>query len=361
MKGFFTGLISCLIYAAICVVVLAYSFDTIFPNSNKQDSLLNDTSTNYLKVESEDILSGVLEDSLQNEPLIDEKMDVASQELLEQVEEPQDGLTIPKDEGIIKPVNQIDVIKENTNSDIFFNVILSDGTQLLECDSYTTVFKNQNQVKIPYECRNYGVILKSYLDREPSATLKITGFSDVQEDPLNGKERASYLKKLLTNTGIPNDRILVANAIDYLNFKGGTAQGGIIMKIEKSSTKTTPNKKTSIASSTNSGKKAAITSKVFTSGFQGDYYYGDQTFTSYITTIKQLLKQNPTAKVYGYSYINGTGNKENDFAISRDNASTVRKILVQNGIPSEKIESVARGGKTPNSTTQNKSIIISVK
>jgi outer membrane protein OmpA-like peptidoglycan-associated protein len=247
-----------------------------------------------------------------------------------------------------------------------FNITLPNGVLLLSCESFATVYKDVDKVKIPFPCRDYGLTIQTYLEENPKAILLITGFSDPSEVATIGKRRADYVKRLLSNTGITQDRILTSVAIRNLNIDKGYASGGIRMEIKGSVPVSVPvangtSDPTSNSTTENSGTSRTLASKKFTSGFQGNYFYGDQKFTSYMPTIKTLLSQNPAAKVYAYSYTNIDGDDKDNFAISRDNSGTVRKILIQSGIPSNKIQSVARGEQNSGTAGSNRCIIITVK
>ncbi len=361
MKGFLTGLFFCLLYAVCCVFILSYTFDTVVPNISSSQEIVAETPTGISKATQIDSNDQVAQPVI-DEPLADEKMDPAAQDLLEQMKEPADGLSTTVDKTTLSSLST-----DIANSDIAktsFSIILPDGENLLSCNSYATVFKDRNQVKIPYDCRDYGIVLKSYLEKNEKSTLKITGISDPSEDYAIGKQRATYLKDLLVNIGVSKDRILVAQAISLLNFTAGSANGGILMKIEDFSSKArlSTNERSAIQeTNTPSTRTKALISQRFTSGFQGDYYYGDQKFTSFITTVKELLKKYPEAKVYAYSYTKSTGSAEDNFAISRDNASTVRKLMIQGGVIAGKIKAMARGGKSSGSSGNEPSIVIVVK
>ncbi|WP_146126715.1 OmpA family protein [Nonlabens agnitus] len=359
MKSFLIGLLVFLFYAALCVVLLSYAMDTYSIKENSPeivgeneidpktiDDLSYEDSTDLgssVTSELDEVNNDSINNSLQNSDNVDA-------DGLTDSDAETDGASI---ENINRPA-------------IPFNVVLPNGTQLIQCNSFSVVFQDQVRVKIPYACRDYGISINSFLDKNPQSILRITGYTDPNESPNTGIGRAEYLKKLLTNTGIPADRIIATSAVNNLNFSSGSANGGVAMEINGSftsnpSSSQTADNESNPALDNPKESTTVIASKKFTSGFQEKYFYGDQKFTAYATTIKSLLNQNPSSKVYAYSYTDSEGDSKDNFAISRDNASTVRKILLQSGIPSNRIQSVARGEQNAGGSGSNLCIILVIK
>lgn len=275
--------------------------------------------------------------------------------------------TIESNDVIQSQPSGIDAIA-TTAAPKTFNVLLPTGNYLIECNESAYVYKNEEKVKIPFACREYGLSIKNFLEKNPNTTLQIVGFSDPLENPYIGKNRAEYVERLLKSAGIPEDQIITSVAIANLDIEKGYAEGGIRMELKGKvsnlpATVIPTNESVQINSKTNNTTKetSAIFTKKFTSGFQDDYFYGDQNFTSSISQLKELLRQNPESKIYAYSYSGTDGNAQDNFTISRDNASTVRKILIQSGIPANKIQSVAKGGQSSGTTGSSRSIIITIK
>jgi outer membrane protein OmpA-like peptidoglycan-associated protein len=356
VNRFITGFIVFLFYAVLCFSFLELALPSLGISSltmSKNSGMNEDFKNSFNSVEPQ----------IQNEITFEEvaqdlAVDTTSIDL-------EPTLEIFKNEPSSDAVTSSPVSTESSDP-TKFNVTLPNGVLLLSCDSFATVYKDVEKVKIPFPCRDYGLTIRTYLEENPKATLLITGFSDPSEVSTLGKNRADYVKRLLINTGIVQDRILTTLAIRNLNIDNGYASGGVRMEIKgtvpanSSVVSGTPDSAFKVMTE-NTGASRTLASKKFTSGFQGNYFYGDQKFTSYTATIKTLLSQNPMAKVYAYSYTNVDGDDKDNFAISRDNSSTVRKILMQSGIPATKIQSVARGEQNSGTGGSNRCIIITVK
>ncbi|WP_194852638.1 OmpA family protein [Nonlabens antarcticus] len=362
MKSFLIGFIVFLLYAAICVLFLELALPKMgFNLSNPiQNSIVNESS---------------LKDSFKEDPIL-------SKELVfdEQFDTTQtDSTLFDNDTGLDSSVVE-DELRENNDPDtertlnqnsgfpVKFNIALPNGSYLINCNAYSTIYKDVEKVRIPYVCRDYGLAVKSFLAANSSTTLLITGFSDPSESNAIGRSRAEYLKGLLTNTGIDSDRIVTTAAVSELNIEKGYASGGIRMEIRgivssssMISDSTPQTTKITEATSKTVEQQSILSDKKFTSGFQGDYFYGDQKFKSHVLTLKTLLNQHPGSKIYAYSYTNKEGDDKDNYAVSRDNASTVRKILMQSGIKSNRITSIARGEQSSGTSGSNRCVIITVK
>ena len=355
MKGFVTAIVVFFIYTVICVFIFSYAIDKgVFLNFGSENTE-NDSSIELVN----DKLSQTDLDAIENLSIDREVSDSLYENL-----EIEDIQKIEL-ESINNPVSgqESQIVVAEDKELTTFNITLPDSSKLIDCNLFAVVFKDQSRVKIPFACREYGISIKAYLDKNPTATLKITGYNDLTENSTIGNGRSDYLKKLLVNVGISSDRIITTAQTIKLDFTSGSAKGGIAMEINKANPivdQLSEDGKRTNTSQSSTGNNV-ITSKRFTTGFQDNYYYGDQNFTAYISRLKEVLKKNQNAKVYAYSYTSQESDKEESFAISRDNASTVRKILLQNGIASNKIQSIARGSQPSGTSGSNRCIILVIK
>ena|GEM_PF-2064703 len=359
MKFFFTGLLVFFIYATVCVAVLVL--------------VTPDLATDRVAGSDEDFRNRGLKESvesndsilLENEVVLDEKQDSLGISSI-----PIDSISSIEQSD--PPINAMDPEPKVENTSFTapskFNIKLPNGRLLINCNEFARVYKDADRVKIPFACKDYGLVIKSFLEENPSTTLLITGYSDPSESLSTGKNRAEYLKRLLSTAGIAKDRIVTAVAVSGLDIEKGYADGGIQMDVKGTVSNPTPG----IVQIPQPGAQVAedldqpraettLSSKKITSGFQGPSFYGDQKFTAYTTEIKKLLNQNPGSKVYAYSYASADGGLQDPFVVTRENAATVRKLLIQAGIPANKIQSIARGEQPSGTTGSNRCILITVK
>ncbi|WP_431196611.1 OmpA family protein [Nonlabens ulvanivorans] len=74
-----------------------------------------------------------------------------------------------------------------------------------------------------------------------------------------------------------------------------------------------------------------------------------------------FLSENPSKKVYVYAYPDTVGNATDNFNIGKDNVNTARRLMIQNGITSNRIVSISKGEESSGATGNNRSIVVIVK
>jgi hypothetical protein len=358
VKSFLIGLLVFIVYAVICLFSIEYLLPGLEMELIKTDSITetaqieSSTSDSGVEPEMSDRKQSISTDSLNSNLQI---VDITAATDTEEID---DVIEAERPESPSLPEANDDT---SDTSPALFNVTLPDGTNLLECNQYSTVYKNTAKVKIPYSCREYGLAIQRFLEENPTTILKITALYDDSENREVGTARSQYLKKLLGNTGISKERIITTTAYSNLDIDKGYAQGGVLFEINGAVNNTKENlqvDQNSNAKSSNAAASKVIDSRTFTSGFQGYYYYGDQKFTAYISEMKRFLSRNPNSKIYAYNYTGTDGDDRGNFAITRDNASTVRKLLLQAGIPSSKIQSIARGERSGSADQPRLTVVI---
>ncbi|MEP0459145.1 OmpA family protein [Nonlabens sp.] len=244
-----------------------------------------------------------------------------------------------------------------------FSVFNEANEVLIPCNLFALIYENRNKVKIPYGCINYGVEIKKILSLHKESSLTIIGYSSPEEPSTLGKQRAEYLKKLLVGIGIDKSRLHTNASFQDINYVYGKANGGILMRLNNSDSlptiSTAPISKEVTSDTTKPTGPFAY--KKFTSGYQGDYFYGNQTFTSYVSQIKTYLKDNPGKKIEIYTYTDSVGNAIDNMSISKANSATAQRIVAQSGIPAYKIKSISMGEKAVDGSGSSKCVILKVK
>ncbi|WOI23524.1 OmpA family protein [Nonlabens ulvanivorans] len=375
MKNFFTGTLAFIVYAGLCLAVFGYFF---IGRLSVDDTNLVDNNI----IEEEPIIDELIAIEIDSTPstntTLDQQLDsiAAAKALTNSILTSEDSL-IPIDNNII----DTDTVQHDLNdeSNMALNnkettvyeantFIITDqhGNQLTNCTTFTTIYKNNPKVKIPYPCRAYGNELKEIINTNPKAQIIINGYASSTEDADMGMRRAQYVKRLLTNIGVNDNQITLKSAIKDIPFKSGIAQGGIDIQVLNI------NENSSISNSTKStivtAAKRSVTAgsgpyayQRFTKGYQGDFFYGNRAFTAYIKDIENYLSENPSKKVYVYAYTDTVGNATDNFNIGKDNVNTARRLMIQNGIVSNRIVSISKGEESSGATGNNRSIVVIVK
>ncbi|MBF4985826.1 hypothetical protein FNJ87_16340 [Nonlabens mediterrranea] len=374
MKNFFTGALAFIVYAGICLALFGYFFIGRLSINDK-------TEKDSVIVTNEQVIDELISEEKDTIPTnvssLDQQLDsiAASKALINDMNIGADSIVNLNDENRDLQISEkiLEDIPEdiNNNEPIIYEAntfVITDrnGKQLTNCSTFTTIYKNNPKVKIPYPCRAYGNELKEILVANPKAEIIISGYSSLIEDSNMGMKRAEYVKQLLTNIGINKDQIAVRSDSKEIPFKSGIAQGGLdiqVLNIEEkvsnnSSTKTpvTTNKKPTLDKGT-----GPYAYQRFTKGYQGDFFYGNRAFTAYIKEIQNYLKENNNKKVYIYAYTDTVGNATDNYNIGRDNVKTARSLMIQNGIGSNQIVTIPKGEESSGAAGNNRSIVVIVK
>lgn len=380
MKNIFTGTLAFIVYAGLCLLLFNYLFPDNFQGANEriekqqivEEPFIDSVPAPLDDTVQEAVVNNIVEeldsiDELElsiDPPLSNDKEEISLEET------PTDALTTVEETSIEEPEapEEKEVIVYEPQSFILKD---EDGNELTNCTTFTTIYKNNPKVKIPYTCRNYGNEIKEIIANSPKAQIIINGYSSPIEDTDMGLQRAQYVEKLLRNIGINKEQITVQSAIKNINFNSGIAQGGLDITLSDIKNPTSENKTTSTskkpvnssqtASSPVSQSSGPYSYKRFTTGYQGDYFYGNRSFTSYISQLNTYLNSQPGKKVYVYAYTDTVGNATDNYNIGSDNVKTARRLMIQNGIPANKIVAVSKGETSSGVSGNNRGMVVIVK
>ncbi len=376
VKNIFTGTLAFIVYAGLCLLLFNYLFTNTFVT---EDSITNDPIA-IAPASIIDELPSIKEDSL---IAIDNSLNVQLDSIAaaklsidqdfqeidgknEIVASETDSLPTSTEQPVIETSasadNVITIYEANT-----FTIKDDKGNEITTCSNFTTIYKNNPKVKIPYTCRTYGNDLKELLIGNPKAQVLINGYSSDEEDNDMGIKRAQYVKNLLANTGIDSEQIIIKDAVKKINFSSGIAQGGIdiqlmnwVKNVDSSVSKETTPLVTKPKPSITKGS-GPYGYRRFTTGYQGDYFYGNGSFKAYMNEVNAHLNSNSSKKVYVYAYTDTVGNATDNYNIGKDNVNTARRLMIQNGIPENRIVAVSKGEASSGATDNNRSMVIIVK
>ncbi len=350
------GFLIFLFYCMGCFLVLGYFFNDLKKDHEHIPSLhstLNKNTTTPKKTIKNTTLIQEGIDFKENQNTIDsvrvESINTSDDEV---------PLSNQKETSNVKDIKQASLKYEA----LPFSVFNEASEAVVPCNLFTRIYKNRSNVKIPYACINYGMEIKKILTLYKESSLTLTGYSSPEEPSDLGKQRAEYIKKLLLGIGIDRSRLHTNASFQDINYINGVAKGGVLMRINNIDplfTSIIPtNKEVTIKTTQPDGPYAY---KKFTTGFKGDYFYSNQTFTSYISLVKSYLKDNPSKKIEIYTYTDPVGNAIDNMSISKTNSETAQRIVAQSGIPAHKIKSIAMGDKIVDGIGNNKCVILKVK
>ena len=351
MKNFIPGFVIFLLYTVVCLLFLGhFFFDTVEVNEVIPTTVSNTNTTPELKKSTATTTLNNTEETTLNK----------------KIDSLPTGTTLPIEIDSTPAGTDSEKVEQTTAlyKALPFSVYTNDNDVLVTCNSYALIYKDRSKVKIPYGCINYGIEIKKILSNNDQASLTITGYSSKEEDPSIGKLRADYLKKLLLGIGINDSQINTNASFQNIDFVNGVANGGILMRINNSNIApiaTSPAVVKENAVATTPQHTGPYAYKKFTGGYQGDYFYGNQTFTSYVSQIKNYLQDNPNKKVEIYTYTDSVGNAIDNMSIAKSNSVTAQRIVAQSGIPAYKIKSISMGEKAVDASGSSKCVILKVK
>lgn len=324
MKNILLAILAFIIYAAGCLFII-HSYLPPQSNANKTYTVDDATAAKIKQQEAlrlKDSLARIKESQL---ALENESLDV--------------------NDTIAMPIyNEAQYIAKFTASraDLLFTPILFavtdvKGQTLSNCADYATIFLNSPKVRIPTQCMEYGLKIKTLLSERPSSKLLIIGLHSTSESAAQGKKRADYIKNLLQGAGADPERLIAASRAENLTYNLGTLQGGLqLILLDQTAMNDTPSQ-SSIPAQT-STKSTPYGYKRFTKGFQSDVYYGDQIATSYIANLQEHLKSDGNLRVTVESYVSTNGVDTDKVALAKKNANTVKQLLLESGVPGYKIK-----------------------
>lgn len=251
---------------------------------------------------------------------------------------------------------------EDTYVPALFNVTDLNGNVKFTCNDYATIYLNSSKVKIPVQCKNYGLAIKQILAANTSAKLLIIGSSSTGESASLGKSRANFIKDLLASIAINTAQLQVASRVENISYTYGAVSGGIKMVLIEEGTTISETATANSSTSQTKGENAdPFKYKKFTTGFNGDFYYGDQLATSYIVSLKNFLNANTLKNVTILSYTDAVGSDLDNMELSKQNANMFKKLMLEAGIPGSRIMSLPQGSAPKTVNNGKRCMIITVK
>lgn len=196
------------LYAVVCLLILYVALDKIFESDNRQQSTGKGISLKNSATK--------LKNNTANK-IVPVKKDIADFE----------NKNLPAQTSLIDSLTT-PIYGERYISKSF-KITTMRGVTAFSCDAQCAIYFNSDRVRIPLQCRDYGVFLQKYLTTKPDSKLLIIGSVSDIENTQTGIKRATFVKNLLLRTGINPLQIETASRLEPLEFKNGITVGGIKM------------------------------------------------------------------------------------------------------------------------------------
>ena len=201
------------------------------------------------------------------------------------------------------------------------------------------IVANEPTVVFPDGQNAFKESIFSFMNENQDKELIVTGLFNSDEAQRNdqiGKQRASFIKDLLVNFGINENRVSIDSKLSDIDYDAAKAyRGGILFRFNDIS----DIKKKAIESD--------IVNKTLYSGFGSKEFRADNTLQAYALELKNYLENYPgkTANIIGHTDSVGD-NLANDW-YGMERAKNVKQYLVSMGIPESKLFASSKGETQP--------------
>lgn len=198
---------------------------------------------------------------------------------------------------------------------------------------------NDPKVIFPDGQKRFKQSIFNFLNENQDKELVITGLYNSDEGKINdqlGKYRASFVKDILVNFGVNENRISITSKQSDFNYDANKVySGGILFNFGNISEE----KKKTIES--------AIENKILYSGFGSKKFRADNTLQAYALELKNYLNKYPnkTANIVGHTDSAGD-NLANDW-YGMERAKNVKQYLISQGIPETRLIASSKGETEP--------------
>ncbi|MEZ4826946.1 MAG: OmpA family protein [Bacteroidia bacterium] len=250
--------------------------------------------------------------------------------------------------------------------------VLYQGSPILTRNANLRFPRSGANAFIPGEVKTGLDSLAAYLQSHPEKDLEITGLFASDESNTStfsnlGLARADYVRGLLAETGLSDDRLIRSFELGKKSEMPFTADdsltGGIQLRLVDRALPPVPDETLTADADTTlpaSAKDRAVAEKneptppplVFEArnlyfDYNSSQLSMDANTRNYITKTIQYLNQNPDKKLLLTGHTDGTGLDADNITLGRERAETVRKFFVEFGLAARQMEVTSKGESQP--------------
>lgn len=260
--------------------------------------------------------------SINNATLIEEKSD------LEDLE----------NEALTKKAYEDSIAAAKINKNGLF-ALDDQGNDIFRYSENFQINSSNDSVFIPESSVSFKDKIADYLDENQNKELILFGYETSKEKELNsdyGLGRANYIKNLLVQSGINEDRISTKiKSEDYTYDNTGVYNGGILFNFN-----TVDDKRLSEI-------EKGISNKVLYANFAEKSFTPDATLTNYAFELINYLNKYPNKNVQIIGHTDNVGSSEANLWYGKKRAVNVRDYLISQGLDTGKIEVSSMGESNP--------------
>ncbi|MCH2488994.1 MAG: OmpA family protein [Flavobacteriales bacterium] len=209
-----------------------------------------------------------------------------------------------------------------------------------------TIYKNTDEISIPQEVIDFKYKINTYLVEHPDKELHISALYSATENfetPNFGIKRGNKLKEILTDVGIPSERIVIKPTIKEIDFSAAnTYENGFSFSFK-------PLDEDRIESV----RFRIPESKIVYPRFSNTGIMVNENLRNLLDEVKQIVAANPDTEIEVIGHTDNVGNGNDNYYLGLEYARQVRWYLVKKGnLDRKKIRAISKGEEDPIDTNQ---------
>jgi OOP family OmpA-OmpF porin len=210
-----------------------------------------------------------------------------------------------------------------------------------------TIWKNTNQIEYPNSVLDFKYKLNTYLIEHPDQELHISSVysaSENIENPNFGFQRGVKIKKILSQTGVPNEKMVIKSIIREVEFKSDNSFGnGINFSFHPLDKERIESHKLLLPGTKTIYPKLVNNDIVVNKALEG-----------LLKEVKAALQKDPNLKVNIVGHTDNIGNANDNYLLGLKYARQVRWYLVTKGnLDRKRVLAISEGESKSIATNRN--------
>jgi len=241
-----------------------------------------------------------------------------------------------------KQIEQVD-LKTPPQKLAAFMISDIEGNVLFEFPTGFVVKATDSEIKIPESMNSFKDSIYKYLNENQDKELLISAKYLKSEGEPKGLDRANFLKRILTNMGLNEQRIIPKAVLSDYNYdEYGEYGDGIAMLFQN------------IPEEAIDAIEKSIAHKTLYAKFGTKEFKADATLQAYAYELKSYLSKHPDKNVLVIGHTDNIGNSEANKKLGLERAQNVVVYLTNQGIAIEHIKADSKGESEPIASNDTK-------
>ena len=243
-----------------------------------------------------------------------------------------------KDSQVLDSIPVLDSINDKTEIETNgLKASNSEGDVIFFFNEGVSITQNSSEVFVPDSITNFKIETKTYLLEHPDKEVQINslyGASEDFESPNLGIKRAEKIRNLLTEIGVPKEKIVIKPIIKDIGFdKEGYFNNSISIIFKPLNKARVEGLRTRV-----------IENRILYPRFSNSGILINDNLRDLLSDIKQIVKENPEIRVEFIGHTDNIGNNLDNYNMGLYYAKQIQWYLVANGgIAKSMIKSSSKG------------------